>query len=151
MLNFYVYWIQFQLSLNLSVLKTFYIYIYIYIVKLNFNKFSFQIFFFLSDMTKLILKNNMLILFGGQFFHSFQNDGTSLWKLCSIQLDYSKKSQQPTGWEFLISCTPKENPEDGFNKEWPSLELQGILKKNHFWIYLIGKWVYIGNSRMVSL
>lgn len=66
-------------------------------------------------MTKLILKNNMLIMFGGHFLHSLLNDGTSLWKLSSIQLDYSKKSQQPTGWEFLMSSTPKENPEDGFN------------------------------------
>lgn len=53
-----------------------------------------------------------------------------------IQLDYSKKSQHPTGWEFLISCTPKDlDPEDGFNKEWPTLELHGILKKSFLNIF----------------
>lgn len=62
--------------------------------------------------------------------------------LCGNCLIYPAGLQQNVLTPHWMGITyfqyPKEDQGDGFNKEWPILELHGILKKNHSWIYLSG-------------
>lgn len=63
----------------------------------------------------------------GQFLHSLLYDGTPLWKLSNISSWTTAKWMGITYFQY-----PKEDQGDGFNKEWPILELLGILKKKSF-------------------